>query len=227
MLLCLLLPAGGAGLPEQRPRCLHDGFLRLPVGRSRARANRSTADPEGNHHPELHLNPDTYCREDVSCVVIYKVFIVYFNILLVDDVKDQCCVFQPVKDHLQAYFCISKHSEHKTFDDESEKTFVWCSSVFLAVQPWLLNIMFIYSLLSKKHKWLSIKNKKDACCICKQTMARSRKERNWRSLLDLRRSREVSVALSSFFSSRQTTLASWKEDALQSRAAGAHTGDRS
>lgn len=43
----LLLPTGGAGLPKQRPRCLHDGFLRLPAGRSRPCANRSTTDQEG------------------------------------------------------------------------------------------------------------------------------------------------------------------------------------
>jgi len=42
-----LRPAGGAGLPKQRPRRLHDGVLRLPAGRGRPRADRSAAVQEG------------------------------------------------------------------------------------------------------------------------------------------------------------------------------------
>ena len=38
---------GGAGVPQQRPCCLHGGFLRLPAGRGRSRAHRGTPHEKG------------------------------------------------------------------------------------------------------------------------------------------------------------------------------------
>lgn len=42
-------PTGGACVPKQRPRRLHDSVLRLPAGRGRPCANRGPADPEGEY----------------------------------------------------------------------------------------------------------------------------------------------------------------------------------